>query len=205
MQRALKYLGVIGFAVLLGYLTFKYMGGGPDNTGRGMISRLVACIVVSSFIGVIVVIYILPKFGEAVAFRIHSNSGEEPEPLSSYEQGMIKMSHGEFDQAMEFFREAVEDDEANRLPWVEMAQITLVQYEDPEAAVDILTEGLEAHEWVVEDASDLMFRIGEIYKEVLGDRDNAVQVYKQIVQIFDGHDDIQTRARQALYGLGVVA
>jgi tetratricopeptide (TPR) repeat protein len=89
-------------------------------------------------------------------------------------------AQGDYEGAIEAFREASNADPMNRMPWVEIAKIQRDNLENPVAALATLREALESQEWEVNDAAYFMFRIAELYDEDLQNRETAIEILQQV-------------------------
>jgi predicted TPR repeat methyltransferase len=67
---------------------------------------------------------------------------------------------------------------------VEIAKIQKDNLEDPHAAIETIRHALENHEWEINDAAYFLFRLAELYDEVLGDRDAAAAIMRQVIENF---------------------
>jgi hypothetical protein len=67
---------------------------------------------------------------------------------------------------------------------VEIAKIQKDNLEDPYAAIETIRHALESQEWEINDAAYFLFRLAELYDEILGERDAAVAIMRQVIQEF---------------------
>jgi tetratricopeptide (TPR) repeat protein len=111
------------------------------------------------------------------------NSGEEVERDPMHD-ARAKVAQGDWEGAIDCFRQAAAADPLNRLPYVEISKIQLDQLEDPQAAVQTLRQAIEGQEWQENDAAYLMFRLAEIYDEHLQDRNSAAVIMQQVMDQF---------------------
>lgn len=74
----------------------------------------------------------------------------------------------------------------NRLPWVEIAKVYKDHLEDPHSAIQTIRTALESQEWEVNDAAFFLFRLAELYDEVMEDRASARAIMEQVVDQFAG-------------------
>ena len=111
------------------------------------------------------------------------DSGElvETDPLHD---ARAAYARGDYEEAMEVYRNFSSEDPYNRLPWVEIAKIQHDNLEDPVASIATLREALEIHEWPVNDAAYFMGRLSEIYLNDLGDQDSCVMILNQMIELF---------------------
>jgi hypothetical protein len=67
---------------------------------------------------------------------------------------------------------------------VEIAKIYKDNLEDPEAAIQTIRYALESQEWEINDAAYFLFRLAELYDEVVGDRATSIAILQQVVEQF---------------------
>lgn len=136
----------------------------------------------AGLVGIVFVTWLLPIFAHKLTHAVY-DSGEEVE-ADPFHDARVMMAQGEWDGAIELFKQAAEQDPMNRMPWVEIAKIQKTNQEDPVAAVETLREAIEGQEWEENDAAFLMFRLAEIYDEDITDRDSAVAILGQVMEQF---------------------
>ncbi|GAA5496754.1 hypothetical protein Rhal01_02939 [Rubritalea halochordaticola] len=171
--------GVIGAAIA--YLVIHvYRTAGPED----VFLRMSVSILAGLYIGLMFITYALPIISDAVARLLYSDPGGEPEIEDPMHDGRALMAQGDYAGALKEFRKVTETDTENRMPWIEMAKIQLTQMEDPDGAVALLKEGLESHEWRVNDAAYFMFRMAEIHLKEREDKDSAVNILRQVIELF---------------------
>ena len=149
-----------------------------DRTMSGILLAFLS----AGLIGIVVVSEVLPMLAHRVTHAVY-DSGEEVEADPMHD-ARSKVAQGDWEGAVEAFRQAAAVDPLNRLPWVEIAKIQLEQLEDPHAAVQTLRQAIEGQEWQENDAAYLMFRLAGIYDEHLGDRASAATTMQQVMEQF---------------------
>ncbi|MFU8894534.1 MAG: tetratricopeptide repeat protein [Luteolibacter sp.] len=133
-------------------------------------------------VGIFFVFQVLPAIAHRFTHAIY-DSAEMVEADPMHDARSL-FAQGEYEAAIEAFKEAAEADPLNRFPWVEIAKIQRDNLKLPQAAVATLREALEAHEWEVSDAAYLMFRLAELYDEDLENRQVAAQILEQVCNEF---------------------
>lgn len=152
-------------------------------------------------VGILFVLQILPAIAHKFTHAIY-DSGEmvEVDPMHT---ARSLFAQGDYEGAIEAFREVAAADPGNRFPWVEIAKIQRDNLKNSHAAVESLRQALEGNEWEVDDAAFFMFRLAEIYNEDLENLDTAAQILQQVCELFP-----ETRhaanARHKLQEFGVV-
>jgi len=133
-------------------------------------------------IGIFFVFTILPAIAHRFTHAIY-DSAEMVETDSMHDARSL-YAQGDYEGAVEEYREVAEAEPTNRLPWVEIAKIQRDNLKEPQAAIATLREALERREWELDDAAFFMFRLAEIYKEDLENPDYAVQILQQVCEAF---------------------
>jgi len=135
----------------------------------------------TGLVGILFVIYILPFFAHRVTHAIY-DSAEMVEKDVMHE-ARVRVAQGDYEGAIDSFRQAANAEPQNRLPWVEIVKIQKDHLGDPQAAVQTIFSAL-ANPWQVDDAAFFMFRLAELYDEALEDRASAVGVIRQVMDEF---------------------
>ncbi len=138
----------------------------------------------AGLIGIFFVIHLLPFFAQRVTHAVY-DSAEMVEKDVMHDARSL-LAQGDYEGAIEAFKQAASADPLNRLPWVEIAKIQKTNLGDPAAAIQTIRHALETHEWEVNDAAYFLFRLAELYDEVEGDRYSAVAIMNQVIEQFPG-------------------
>jgi tetratricopeptide (TPR) repeat protein len=138
----------------------------------------------AGLIGIVFVSEVLPILAHKMTHAVY-DSGEEVEQDALHDARVL-MAQGEWEGAIEAFKEAATQDPLNRMPYIEIAKIQKVHLEDPAAAIMTLREAIEGQEWQENDAAFLMFRLAELYDEDAGDRESSVAILEQVMEQFPG-------------------
>lgn len=158
----------------------KIVGVEGEKLIYGLLLTLMSCGVVGIFVGV----YLIPFVAQKATHAIY-DSGEKVEQVhDDMREARSLIAQGEFPAAVEALGRVVGEDPGNRMAWAEMARIHRQQLEDPGSAIAVLHEALTAHEWPVDDAAFLLFRVAEIHDQDLGDRMMARAVMQQVIEQF---------------------
>jgi tetratricopeptide (TPR) repeat protein len=144
--------------------------------------RLAVCLVVGIYSGAMFLAYGLPAIVQRATTEMYG-SGEEVENDPMHDARSL-VAQGDYAGAIEAYRAVAAEHPDDRFPWIEMSKIQNTNLEDPDAAIATLKEGLEAHEWTVNNAAFFLFRIAGIYEEEKEDMDSTVQLLQQIVELF---------------------
>jgi len=171
------FLGVIG--LVLGYSAVYVYGNVESND---VIGRMAITLLVGLYLGMLFIVYVLPRIADGVTGVIYSDPGGVADDPTHDARALV--AQGKYEEAERAYRAAIPADEHNRLPWVEMAKIRVQHLEDANGAVAILSEALESTEWRVNDKAYFMFRISEIHLEDCDDKDSAISVLKEVQNVF---------------------
>ena len=131
-------------------------------------------------VGIFFVFQVLPSIAHRFTHAVYDSSEMvEDDPMHD---ARALFAQGNYEGAIEAYREASDADPMNRLPWVEIAKIQRDNLKDSVAAVATLREAIESHEWSVNDAAYFMFRLAELYDEDLENRETAVEILQQVCE-----------------------
>ena len=132
--------------------------------------------------GIFFVVYLLPFFAQRATHAIYDSA--EMIERDVMHDARVLVAQGDYHGAIEAFKEAAKAEPLNRLPWVEIAKIQKDNLEDPHAAIATIRHALESQEWEINDAAYFLFRLAELYDEILGDRESAASIMRQVIDNF---------------------
>jgi hypothetical protein len=147
-------------------------------------SGILLTFVSAGFVGIFFVLYILPFFAQRVTHAVY-DSAEMIERDVMHDARSL-LAQGDYEGAIEAFKQAAAAEPLNRLPWVEIAKIYKDNLGDPNSAIATIRHALESQAWEVNDAAYFLFRLAELYDEVEGDRESAIAIMNQVVEQFPG-------------------
>lgn len=150
--------------------------------GDRTLSGILLTFVGAGIAGIVVVVYLLPFFAQRITHAVYDSAEMIEKDVMHDARALV--AQGEYHAAIEAFKEAAKAEPLNRLPWVEIAKIYKDNLEDPEAAIQTIRYALESQEWEINDAAYFLFRLAELYEEVLGDRVTAIAILRQVVEQF---------------------
>lgn len=136
----------------------------------------------AGLVGIFFVLQVLPMFAQRVTHAVYDSA--EMIEKDVMHDARVLVAQGDYHGAIAAFKEAAKAEPLNRLPWVEIAKIQKDNLEDPHAAIATIRYALESQEWEVNDAAYFLFRLAELYDEVLGDRASAASIMRQVMQEF---------------------
>jgi tetratricopeptide (TPR) repeat protein len=152
-------------------------------------------------VGVVFVIDVLPVLAQKMTHAVYDSA--EMVEADAMHDARAKVAQGDYEGAIEAFKQAAHGDPLNRMPWIEIAKIYRENLEDPRAALTTLRTALEGQEWQVNDAAYLMFRVAELYDEDLHDRASATTILLQVTEQFPNTRH-SANARHRLHEWGVM-
>ena len=138
----------------------------------------------AGLVGILFVFQVLPAFAQRITHSVY-DSAEMVEKDVMHDARSL-LAQGDYQGAIDAFKQAAAADPLNRLPWVEIAKIYKDNLDDPTSAVQTIRHALESQAWEVNDAAYFLFRLAELYDEVEGDRPSAVAIMQQVVEQFPG-------------------
>lgn len=153
---------------------------GTDATNK--FTGMLLGFLTAGYVGVIFVTTVLPALAHKATHAVY-DSGEVAAGDPMHDARSF-LAQGEYEAAIESFREAAAADPMNRVPYVEIAKIQSNTLEDPDAAIQTLTQAIEGQSWEENDAAFLMFRLAELYKDEKNDIAMASAVMQQVIEMF---------------------
>ncbi len=149
-----------------------------ERTFKGILVTMLS----AGFLGVLFVLFVLPAIAHKFTHAIYdSGAMVERDPMHDAHS---LLAQGNYEGAIDAFKEAAKADPLNRLPWVEIAKIQRVHFKDSDAAITTLRAALEGQEWQMNDAAYLLFRLAELYDEDRDDRSTAAAIMTQVMEEF---------------------
>lgn len=133
-------------------------------------------------IGLLIVIYVLPAFGDAIGTLVYS-SGEKIQPRESH-QAAAKAAQGDYEGAIAEHEKSLVADPSQTYHIAEIAKICAEKLHDPQRALQVIQKHLKAREWSEEDSAFLHFRMADVHWHQRGDFAAARQVLEHIITLF---------------------
>jgi tetratricopeptide (TPR) repeat protein len=125
---------------------------------------------------------LIPWMADALGTFFYS-SGEEIQ-LDDFAKAAAKVAQGDYDGAIEEYERLAKAHPEDPHPVVEIAKIHSDRFHDPARAIQVLQRHLESHEWPVDDAAFIMFRMADIYSEKLHEFDAAHALLEEVIANF---------------------
>jgi tetratricopeptide (TPR) repeat protein len=157
----------------------------------------------AGLVGMVMVIDLLPMLAHKVTHSVYDSGEKVDNEADAMHAARSKVAQGDYEGAIESFREAARVDPLNRLPWVEISKIQRENLEDPAAAIQTIRHALESQEWEVNNAAYFLFRLAELYDEDAGDRVSAATMLNQVIDQFP-ETRHSANARHKLHEWGLI-
>jgi len=138
----------------------------------------------AGLVGIFFVVQILPSIAHRFTHAIYDSA--EMLDTDSMHDARSLLAQGDYHGAIAAFRVAAAADPLNRLPWVEITKIYKDKLGDAAGAVQTIRHAMESQKWEINDAAYFLFRLAELYDEVVGDRASARAILQQGVEQFPG-------------------
>ena len=165
-------------------LAEKMNGQLQNLEGSQTFNGILLAFLSAGLIGIFFVLNVLPFMAQRLTHAVY-DSGETVEKDVMHDARSL-LAQGEYEGAIDAFRQAAAADPMNRLPWVEIAKIQKDNLGDPAAAIQTIRQALETQSWEINDAAYFLFRLAELYDEVNGDRASAIAIMQQVIDQFPG-------------------
>ncbi len=152
--------------------------------GQKTFNGILLAFLSAGLVGIFFVFQVLPSLAHRATHAVY-DSAEMMEHDVMHDARSL-LAQGDYQGAIEAFKQAAAADPTNRLPWVEIAKIYKDNIGDSAAAIQTIRHALESQAWEVNDAAYFLFRLAELYDEVEGDRASATAIMHQVVEQFPG-------------------
>ncbi len=178
--------------------------------GERTFTGILLTFLTAGLVGIVFVFVVLPMMAHKVTHAVYDSAEMLERDVMHDARALV--AQGEYEAAIEAFKEAAKAEPLNRLPWVEIAKIYKDNLENPQAAIETIRSVLEGQEWEINDAAYFMFRLAELYDQEMGERESAVAILQQVVEQFPrtrhsanaktrlhewGYDEAATQQQQA--------
>jgi len=166
------------------------------NTG-GKGEWVVAVLLISFALLIIGIIFAFTLMPKMVGHFIDKGplSGSEPyEPTSNIERAKCLCLQNRYEEAAICYEDALGAEWITQPVWREMARLQAEELENPEKAVEILTQALDDQQWPMGDHIELLHQLADIQFYDIGSRAAAEGIY----------DFIDLKYGQTPYGKSVL-
>lgn len=170
--------------------------------GRRTINGAILATAGATFLGILFVSFVLPNWASRVSQSVYGSNAELDDP-AVYQEARALLAKGDYVEAIGVFREAVKEEPANRLPWLEIARIYSRHLDQPKEGIAALNEALAARDWPDEDRAFFIFRLAELYHEDPNGREQAVSALMRVIREFpDSRHAMNAKHRLKDWGVG---
>lgn len=173
------------------------------KSNEKLFSGILLAFLSAGLVGMVIVIDLLPMLAHKVTHSVYDSGEKVDNEADAMHAARSKVAQGDYEGAIESFREAARVDPLNRLPWVEISKIQRENLEDPAAAIQTIRYALESQEWEVNNAAYFLFRLAELYDEDAGDRVSAATMLNQVIDQFP-ETRHSANARHKLHEWGLI-
>lgn len=167
---------LLGLVVLALVLAWHFVKQADDGV------KLIFFILVGAGGGLWAIKVFIPWVGEILGTFFYS-SGEEVQ-LDDKMKAAAKVAQGDYEGAIVEYEKLAKANPEDPYPVAEIAKIHSDRLHDTASALRVLERHLQGHEWPVEDAAFLMFRMADILAEKSHDYDGARQILEEVVANF---------------------
>jgi tetratricopeptide (TPR) repeat protein len=167
---------LLGLVVLLLMLAWHFVKQADDGV------KLIFFILVGAGGGLWAIKFFIPWVGEVLGTFFYS-SGEEIQ-LDDKMKAAAKVAQGDYEGAIVEYEKLAKANPEDPHPVAEIAKIHSERFHDPATALQVLERHLQGHEWPVDDAAFLMFRMADLLSEKLSDHTGARQILEEVVANF---------------------
>jgi tetratricopeptide (TPR) repeat protein len=173
------------------------------KSNEKLFSGILLAFLSAGLVGMVIVIDLLPMLAHKVTHSVYDSGEKVDNEADAMHAARSKVAQGDYEGAIESFREAARVDPLNRLPWVEISKIQRENLEDPAAAIQTIRYALESQEWEINNAAYFLFRLAELYDEDAGDRVSAATMLNQVIDQFP-ETRHSANARHKLHEWGLI-
>ncbi len=185
-MRALPRLLILLGLAYLSFVLFheaRLASKNPDIDPSKVVMLFAGVVLIGGTAAVLVVVFIMPRIGDAVGNFFFQPSQEiEKDPHSA---AAAALARGDYAAAVEEYRQIVEKDPADTHSYSEIAKISCEHLDDALGASSILEQALR-REWSPEDAAFLSARLVDVYWKYQHDARSARALLLQIIESMPG-------------------
>lgn len=150
--------------------------------GQQTFKGILLTFLTAGVIGILFVVHVLPAIVQRFTHAVY-DSGEMVDH-DVMRDARSFLAQGEYEAAIEEFRNAIVAEPGNRMPWMEIAKIQKDHLDDPQAAIETLGNAIDTVAWPVDDAAYFMFRLAELHEQVNGDHATASALMQQVIELY---------------------
>jgi tetratricopeptide (TPR) repeat protein len=182
LPRLLIFLGLAYLSFVL-FHEARIASKNPDIDPSKVVMLFAGVVLVGGTAAILVVVFIMPRIGDAVGNFFFQPSQEiEKDPHSA---AAAALARGDYETAVEEYRQIVEKDPTDTLSYSEIAKISCEHLDDALGASSVLEQALQ-REWSPEDAAFLSTRLVDVYWKYQHDARSARALLLQIIEGMPG-------------------
>jgi len=170
----------IAAVVISGWWLLSNWKAWGENDQVGM--QFIALMGITVVVGFFAVIFVLPAAGEIIGAWFYS-APEKFEP-DAFSKAAVKVTQGEYEEAIIAYAKIAIDEPENRFPIVEIAKIQRDHLDDVDAAIATLETAIEGKEWEIDDSAFLIFRLEDIYLQDKEDIERSKELLELVIERF---------------------
>lgn len=182
LPRLLLFAGLAWLAFVL-FREARAVNNAPDVDATRVIMLFGGVILVGGAAGILFVLMVMPAIGDAVGNFFFQPS--QPVEKGPHDHALAAMARGDYEDAIEAYRRALEKDPADPLAYSEIAKISCEHLADAAGAAAILEAALQ-REWPPDDAAFLSTRLADVYWQHQRDAARARALLLQIIESLPG-------------------
>lgn len=148
--------------------------------GQQTFKGILLTFLTAGVVGILFVVHVLPAIVQRFTHAIYDSGEMVGHDVMRDARSLF--AQGEYEAAIEEFRNAIAAEPGNRMPWMEIAKIQKDCLDDPQAAIETLSQAIEAFGWPMDDGVYFRFRLAELQEQVNGDHAAAAALMQQVAE-----------------------
>lgn len=150
--------------------------------GQQTFKGILLTFLTAGVVGIVFVVHVLPAVVQRFTYSIYDSGEMVGHDVMRDARSLF--AQGEYEAAIDEFRGAIAAEPGNRMPWMEIAKIQKDCLDDPQAAIETLSQAIEAFGWPMDDAVYFRFRLAELHEQVNGDHASAAALMQQVAELY---------------------
>lgn len=150
--------------------------------GQQTFKGILLTFLTAGVVGILFVVHVLPAIVQRFTHAIYDSGEMVGHDVMRDARSLL--AQGEYEAAIEEFRNAIAAEPGNRMPWMEIAKIQKDCLDDPQAAIETLSQAIEAFGWPMDDEVYFRFRLAELQEQVNGDHAAAAALMQQVAELY---------------------
>lgn len=150
--------------------------------GQQTFKGILLTFLTAGVVGILFVVHVLPAIVQRFTHAIYDSGEMVGHDVMRDARSLF--AQGEYEAAIEEFSNAIAAEPGNRMPWMEIAKIQKDCLDDPQAAIETLSQAIEAFGWPMDDGVYFRFRLAELHEQVNGDHTAAAALMQQVAELY---------------------